>query len=448
MSTSTGSQSRRREEDSAESAYESDIDSGFDLDEASGIAIFPSGMRYSLHALDIGTREAVIKSISTPSKLALRGCSSRDQDYVFLVSESIEYHVRAGQTGSPYEIPSCSCQQDERVTGFQHPCRHTLWVCDQIASQILPHQSQPYTLHLNGYPSEEGNLCDYIPDYHFDALADGLHCDIKVGESANPSPRRIQTAREILATISETPVEQFRTDLHELEMEKRIIAKKDLEQTIFRMLLRNDSFFSYFLSSMRHYDLLNPRFRRFRDQADTALAAFDKHVMLSFEERRCSLKNFKWCVNTFKHIEQQIKSIILNSERELDDVDRRAAAHTLVYVLDRVLDHHQDHKHKDRDDEPETVINLCDALIVKSDKSYILDVLEEFPAESISHLAPELCRIQEKATNIHIPQSYINKLQRTIYRLRSSSSSPEPEPAQGSRKRSSQDYDRNTKRVK
>lgn len=87
MSTSRGSQNRRREEDSAETAYESDIDTSISFDETAGIATFPSGMKYSVHGLDPGTRDAVAKALNTSSQLTLRGCSPRGQGYVFLISE-------------------------------------------------------------------------------------------------------------------------------------------------------------------------------------------------------------------------------------------------------------------------------------------------------------------------------------------------------------------------
>jgi hypothetical protein len=182
------------------------------------------------------------------------------------------------------------------------------------------------------------------------------------------------------------------------------------------------------------------------------LDALDEYIKLSYEERRAFPKNFEWCVKTFKHIEQQIKSTMLYSERETDDVDRRAAAHTLVYVLNRALDCNVDHKHNNPNDGSEIVINLCDSLIKESKSNYILDVLDKFPSECIRQLVPELCQIEKKATGTGIPETYLDKLQGLISRLRntdsSSGSGPESEAVEGSRKRTSEDYDRSSKRVK
>ncbi|KAJ8106410.1 hypothetical protein ONZ43_g7073 [Nemania bipapillata] len=456
MSTSAGSQSRRREDSSAETAYESDIDTSIDFDETTGIASFSSGTRYSIHELDRGTKDAVIKALSTPSKLTLRGCSPRGQGYVFLISETIDYHVRAPYGIGPYDGPSCSCRQDERNTGLQHPCRHTLWVCDQILSQLVPLPRDPYTWRIDGYTTKHGNVCDFVSDFHLDVLADSLHCDVMTGEPIKPRSRRIQTVREILATFSGNPVEQYRPDLTGETMGKRVVKEDDLEETIFRMLLENDAIFSYFLASMRKCGALNPRFRGFRDRADTALDAFDSYIKASDLERAQLSKNPQWCYKTFKDILEQIKAIILNLE--IDRLDYRAAANTLVYILDQIVRRNEDHdaiRDGNDDDNPGEAqfkggrkINIFNELVVQSRHNFILDVLDELSVEFIDHLLPDLRRIEQSITNTNIPLAYLHKLRDIMSRLRVPSPRSGSEPTEGSRKRTSQGDDRHAKRVK
>ncbi|KAI1428215.1 hypothetical protein F5Y12DRAFT_45393 [Xylaria sp. FL1777] len=458
MSSSSDSQDRRPEEDSAEFTYRSDIDASMDLDETAGIATFPSGMRYSIDRLDPGTKDAVVRALNTPSKLALRGCSPRGQGYVFLISETIEYHVRAPYGSSPYDGPSCSCRQDEKSVGLQHPCRHTLWLCDQILSQLVPLHSEPYTWREDGYTTKHGNVCDFISDFQFDVLADSLRCDIMAGEVSKPRPYKIQAAREILATLSGSSVQQYRPDLTGEIAGKRVVKEGDLEETVFRMLLHNDSLLSYFLASMRNHEPLNPRFRRFRDRANAALDAFDNYIKAS-DLRRVELsKNPQWCYKTFKDISEQIKSIITYSERELDDSDRRAAANTLVYILDQVVSRNEDHDLvRGRDDggsrsegqsRDTRKINLCSELIVESSHNFILDILDDLQSEHVDHLLPDLSRIERTLINTDTPRSYCNKLREIISRLHGASSRIEPEPAESSRKRTSQDSGRQAKRVR
>ncbi|KAK5637492.1 hypothetical protein RRF57_013207 [Xylaria bambusicola] len=452
MSSSGGSPGRRPEVDSAEFNWRSEMDTSIDFNKAAGIATFPSGNRYSIHNLLPGTKNAVTKTLSTPSKLSLRGCSSRGQDYFFLISETIEHHVRAPYGGGPYDGPSCKCREDERNVGLQHPCRHTLWLCDQILSQLVPLQNDPYNWREDGYTTKHGNVCDYISDFHFDVLADSLRCDIVAGESSGPRPHRIQTAREILATLSGSPVDQYRPDLTSEPAEETVVKEGDLEATIFRILLQNDSLLSYFLALMRDHERLNPRFRRFQDRADSALEAFDNYIEASDLRRVELMKTPQWCYKTFKDISEQIRSILLYSESDLDDSNRRAAASTLVYILDQVVSRNEDHDavHGNPGEgqlESPRKINLCNELIIESSNDFILDILDELQ-EHANHLLPDLDRIERVLANTNVPASYCNKLRDIITRLRSARSRLESEPTESSRKRTGQDGDRPPKRVR
>ncbi|KAI0446790.1 hypothetical protein F4803DRAFT_502491 [Xylaria telfairii] len=460
MSTSRGSPSRRREEDSAETAYESDIDTSISFDETTGIATFPSGMKYSVHGLDTGTRDAVAKALNTSSQLTLRGCSPRGQGYVFLISETTEYHVSSAPFGGsgPYDGPSCSCRQDDRTVGLQHPCRHTLWLCDQILSQLVPLPRDPCTWRLDGYTTRHGNVCDFIPDFQFDVLVDSLRCGIMAGEPLKPRPRRIQTVREILATLSGNSIENYRPDLTDKTIGGGVVKEGDLEETIFRMLLENDSLLEYFLGSMRNHESLNPRFRRFRDRANAALEAFDDYAKASDLERTELSKNPQWCYKTFKDISEQIKSIIINSERELDEFDRRAAASTLVYILDQVVSRNEDDgAARDRGSSGSHSrgqitdirnINLFNELIVESSHNFILDILDELQPKYIDHLLPDLSRIEQAIMHTNVPRSYLGKLNSIVSLLRGPGSKSGSEPTDNSRKRTSQDNDPYPKRVR
>lgn len=458
MSSPVESASRRRETNSVESSYESDIDASIDFDESTGIASFPSGTRYSVHGLDIGTKDSVVKALSTSSKLELRGCTSREQGYVFLVSETIEYHVRTPYGTSPYDGPSCTCRQGEARAGLQHPCRHTLWLCDQILSQMVPLPKDPHTWRIDGYTTQHGNICDFISDFHFDVLADSLRCDIMAGEPSRPRPRRIRTAREILATLSGNSLDTYRPDLMGQTREKKVVKEGDLEETIFRMLLENDSILTYFLTSMRKYAPLNPRFRRFRDRADTALDAYDSYIKASDIQRTELSKTPQWCYTTLKDIAAQINAIIFYSARELDDFDRGAAATTLVYILDQVVSRNEDydvvpnrndhHSHIQGQPNDASKINIYSELVIESSHNFIIDILENVHPAVFGHLLPDLIRIEQAIVNTNVPRPYLDDLRHIIARVRRANSISASEPAEGPRKRTNQDDDHYSKRVK
>ncbi|CAJ2500992.1 Uu.00g038450.m01.CDS01 [Anthostomella pinea] len=451
MSPTTRQQSRQQ--DVEDESYETDSDSGFDFDEDSGIAIFPSNMKYSLHALDSGTKETVIKAMEPSSRLSLRACQARDQDFLFLISETVEYNVRAGQSNTQYAVPSCDCQQFERSAGLQQPCRHTLWLCDQFTSQMRPHQVEPLTLMSNGYSAEADNVCNNIPDFHFDVLADSLGCDVSfAGQSAQPSPRRVQTVREILASLNEVPVERYRLDLKEPDKGPRAVKRGDLEQTIYRMLLRNKEFFSYFLASMRDYDLLNPRFRRFRDRADAALAGLDDYATDPSRWTAFGAKDVEWCARKLIEIEGQIKSMIFVTDSELPDYDHRAAARTLVHILKQVVLRKQDVGPENTQDNTrnlyQRLIGGETRLVGGQARRFVIDLLGDIPNECVNHLVDELNEIERIILQDGAPPSYVERLRELISRLRNSKSGSASGSGSSSKKRPGQAPDRRSKRMK
>ncbi|KAI1493146.1 hypothetical protein F5X96DRAFT_267069 [Biscogniauxia mediterranea] len=434
-------QSRMQEDE--ETDYDSDTDSGFDVDEESSMVTYPSNMTYSLHALDEHTRSHVINALSTDStsKIVLRGCQSRGQDFIFELSELVEYTVRTGTANSQYAQPSCNCEQYRRGGP---PCRHTLWLCDQITSQMLPYPEESLTLTPDGYSEQLGNACDQIPEFQFDVLADSLQCDLaSQGQETIPSPRRVQTVREMLATLNETPVDEYRPDLFDPKKGKRVVKSGDLEQTIFRMLLRNHEFFSYFLSSMRNYDLLNPQFRRFRNRADAALAGLDEYAEHASEQGALGRKDVEWCARNLNDICLQILSAIFSTETRLDEYGMRAAARTLIHILREVVDRNKDIGPPSL---PKDRRNLYFRLIGDKDRKFVLKVLENINPSAISHLMAHLVVIEEKILQFGVPPSYINKLRDIMSHVRSQSSSSGF--ATGSRKRTSQGQDRRAKRMK
>ncbi|KAI2628899.1 hypothetical protein GGS21DRAFT_526491 [Xylaria nigripes] len=419
-----------RHDDAAGIAYELDTDPSIDFDEATGTATFPSGMRYSVRDLDSRTRDAVVQALSPSSKLAIHGFSPRGQGYVFLLSETVEYHVTTPTSdphGSPYHGPRCSCQQGEERDDRQLPCRHTLWLCDQVLSQMAPLPEDYYTWTTDGYTAEHGNVCDRIPDYQLDVLADSLQCDIMAGEMSKTRPGRIRTAREILATLSGVPVKEYRPDLTGQNVGRGVVKEGDLEETIFRMLLQNESLLSYFMVSMRNHGPLNPRFRRFRDRADAALEAFDDYIKASSLQKAELSKNPQWCRMTLRNILDLIRSIITQSERELDEFDSRAAASTLVYMLEQVVARNEDHEGAMRQEhssvgqsggQPSYAnTNLFNDFLVETNDNFILNVLEELQPEFVAHTLPNLCLIEQLIARTDSAKAFRKKLSRMIVEL-------------------------------
>ncbi|KAI1395086.1 hypothetical protein F4819DRAFT_214109 [Hypoxylon fuscum] len=437
MPPTTRLQSRMAQVDdsSSESDFESDFEPDFDIDEDDGLMVSPSNLKYSLDLLDDETRDNVTKAIEVPSQFVLRGCQAGDERCFFLITEPVEYTVRTGSEQSGYGTPSCTCEGSERG---ESPCRHILWLFDKITSQVLGAQESPYAMTQHGYPTELGNPYDAISDFHLDMLADSLHCDV-VGQSADPNPRRVRETREILASLNEVPADEYRPDLFDNPRRGRHIIKRgDLEQTIFRMLLYNDDFFQFFMSSMRADELNRNHFRSLQHRADAALAGLQQYADDPDLQTVACPKDVDWCAKHLEGIAHQIYSIIHTTDRPLESWELRSAARTSVHVLEQVANYNRDVGPAGL---PKEQRNLYHRLIGRQDLKFVVDILSSIPPEILGPWIDDLAAIEGKILEHGGPPSYITRLRSLVSHLRSRWS------IAGS-KRAGPAQDRRAKRVK
>ncbi|KAI1101104.1 hypothetical protein F4804DRAFT_335583 [Jackrogersella minutella] len=413
---------------------ESDTEPDFDFDD-DGYMTSPSDLKYSLDLLDDEARDNVTRATEVPSQFVLRGCQAGDQRCLFLITEPVEYTIRTGTEQSGYGIPSCTCESAERG---ESPCRHVLWLFDQITSQVLGVQRDPFTMSQHGFPVELGNPYDAISDFHLDMLADNLHCDV-VGQSADPNPRRVQETREILASLNEVPIDEYRPDLFNNPRKgKRVIKRGDLEQTIFRMLLCNDEFFQYFLCSMRADELNKNRFRGLQHRADAALAGLQEYADDPSLQTVPRPKNVEWCAMHLAMVTHQIHSVIHNTDRPLETWELRAAARTAVHVLQQVIGHDREVGPAEL---PREERNLYFRLVGDQDRNFAVDVLSSIPPQILGPWIEDLAEIQDKISRSGAPASYTTRLSSLTSHLCSHTA------AAGS-KRTGQSQDRRAKRMK
>ncbi|XXG93966.1 hypothetical protein Hte_000216 [Hypoxylon texense] len=396
----------------------------FDIDEDEDVMVSPSRLKYSLDLLDDETRDNVIRATEVPSQFVLRGCQGGEQRCLFLITEPVEYTVRTGSEESGYGIPSCTCESGDS------PCRHVLWLFDQITNQVLGARGSPYTLTQHGYPAELGNPYDAISDFHLDMLADSLHCDV-VGQSADPNPRRVRETREILASLNDVPTEEYRPDLfgdsdnHPRRLKgKRAVARGDLEQTVFRMLLRNDDFFTYFLSSvsLRADERNEVRFSGLRLRADAALAGLREYADHPALQQVAKPKDVEWCAAHLETVARQIRAVIHTTDRPLEPRELRAAARTAVHVLERVVFDF------DRDvgpaDLPADQRNLYRRLIGTNDdddndnSNFVIDVLDSVPPEVLGPWIDDLAAVERRIAEKRAPATYLARLRSLLGHLR------------------------------
>ncbi|KAI2602013.1 hypothetical protein GGR54DRAFT_556515 [Hypoxylon sp. NC1633] len=422
------------------SSSESDTEADFEVDDDGLLMVSPSNLKYSLEDLDEDARENVAKAIEVPTQFVLRGCQAGDQRCFFLISEPVEYTVRTGTEQSGYGVPSCTCESAERG---ESPCRHILWLFDQITSQVLGVQEDPLTLTQDGYPTELGNPYDAISEFHLDMLADSLHCDV-VGQSADPNPRRVRETREILASLNEVPTDEYRPDLFDNPRKgKRAVKRGDLEQTIFRMLLRNDDFFQSFLSALRTDE---NRFRALQHRADAALAGLHAYAQDPALQTVARPKDVQWCATHLSAVTRHIQAMIHTTERPLSSRELRAAARATVHVLGQVAD-------SDRDvgpaDLPRDRRNLFWRLVGSHDSNFAVDVLASIPPQALRPCLDDLADVVDRVAEGGAPASYVARLRALLGHLRSRSGGVGAGAGAGAgSKRAGQGQDSRAKRVK
>ncbi|KAK7989020.1 hypothetical protein PG989_009335 [Apiospora arundinis] len=427
MPPTTRSRSRIQDPDDspAESQHDS-VEPGYNPD---GSITFPSGLSYSLDELDEATQEEIAEIMA------------REDFIVFQVAELVQHSVRAIKPGSQQPLPDCSCEEHART---QRPCRHMLWLYDQITNQLEPTQASPLTLTRGAYPSELGNIYDRINEFHLDMLAEALHSqvpDMDTNDDNRVNPRRVQTIREMLASLNAAPTEGYRPDLFTHPTKgKRIIKARDLEGTIFRMLLRNDSFFQYFRSSLKYDELLRSPLRKLQWRVETAIAKFDTFRLAPGRPSQGRAKNAEWCAGHLLDVDRQIKSIIQHTDHPLSDRERHEIISFLVHMIQEVVQ-----RNMPLDGEVRAERNLYYVLLGDRDRDFITGTLESMPPSNIYAFTAEITTVIDTLGQFGygIPDTYLDKLRKIVKKARhSNTGSPS-----GS-KRSSGGQDSKAKRMK
>ncbi len=206
-----------------------------DYDEDDGPVRSPlTNLFYNIDNLDDETQELVRELFRPPPPeetppIVIEWCGiSNDPDvYAFQLQEVVPRTIRIGSPTSRIPTPSCNCTGSEA-----RPCRHLVWLMDQIAKQTLPSHppGEPLTLGVGsssgsasapreGLFPELGNAYARIADFHIDVLANTLHCGAGP-PTGHPSLHRVREAREILAGLDgiqdAAGVETYAPDIFDL----------------------------------------------------------------------------------------------------------------------------------------------------------------------------------------------------------------------------------------
>lgn len=191
---------------------EEDDDEDEDEEEDGPVRSPLTDLFYNIDNLDDETQELVRELFREPAPdetppMVIEWCGiSNDPDvYAFQLQEVVPRTIRIGSLTSRIPRPSCNCTGNAST-----PCRHLVWLMDQIAKQTLHDHHPDVPLVLDGataFPRELGagglgqDAYSNIAAFHIDILANTLHCGAGPPVAGRPNLHRVREAREILAGL-------------------------------------------------------------------------------------------------------------------------------------------------------------------------------------------------------------------------------------------------------
>lgn len=408
----------------------------------------PTKLRYRIGHLSEDSQSRVRNAFSEPPRLALQRCRLVDNTYAFQMTELVTRSVRiqAKETATPRL--RCSCGS------LDEPCEHLLWLLDQLVKQTLydHDMNEPLTMNSEGFPDEIDDPFTQIADHHLDILAQGLHCEIVSSGGAKSRHEeldlhRVVEARELLAATHDKPAGTFRPDIFDHPAaDTKIIAKEDLDQTIFSMLLDNNHFFHYFLSVSNPLDPIRDPFHKLSQRVDQVLRDLDSNLLSPAPRSQPVVSNpsaegpcdVSWAARHILGCVALIRQSIFSRNRPLESREAISAARALTHILTCVIDRNHDaHPGPGRANR-----NIYFRLIGDRDHDFVIGVLNLIPAAASQYLHSLEANLDD--IGIHgAPSTYVDKFKALLGRLRKST-------AGASLKRSvpAQGLDRKAKRMK
>lgn len=388
-------------------------------DEPVAFAKSPAKLVYTLDQLPARIRDAVRDVFMEPPNIALQQCLRIDDTYAFQMTELVTRSIRIRAPESGPDSLSCTCGEREV------PCRHLIWLLDQVAEQTLYDRvgGSPLTMTTAGYAQEMGDPFESISQHHLDVLADGLHCRFLDANSCfddadEPCPHRVLESRELLSAMYDAEPDDFRPDIFESPAPgKKALKRHDADCTIFRMLLDNHHFFHYFLSLSRAKDPVRDRFRKLCQRVDHVLRNLDacsssEVAAKTGGEPPCHVA---WAARHISGAVKLIRTCIYTRDRPFTSREALSAARALVHILAAVVARSRDaHAGESR-----RVRNLYLRLIGDHDTGFVIDELDLIP-EASSQFIYSLEATHERIGVLGAPVSYVEKMRALIARLRTS----------------------------
>ncbi|KAG4430334.1 hypothetical protein IFR05_014187 [Cadophora sp. M221] len=372
---------------------------------------------------------------------ALDHCRQHGTRYAFQIAyaEVERYSIRISTTDSGR--PTCSCKEHGN-------CRHILWFLEQL--------SRTRSLAVE---NEEANITPYehISQLGLDNVCEELHWELRQGtdsdteetqwqlQKAYSTPEagrqtrgvikeRLKTVRDILATFSDIDTDSYRRDLFDSGDDittEPIFVKRDLEATVAKILILDDSIFHHFQTLVSRNVRATEYFNKMGSKAMATLDLLDRYCEVGPTAGQHDL------IRSAQTLVDIVNSISINvTERQpLSPASRGEAAKALVSILstvvrDRNHDAYQNSTWPRRRPHGELSIdrNLYARLIGTTSRTnpaggnFVIKALQDLP--EARHFVEELEEILDMLGTIGwgpAPQAYRDKLGGLITQLRGAS---------------------------
>ena len=420
-----GSRAQPKEEASSSEEESESGSSASEDDDESPCVQSPSKLTYNIHGLDREAQSKVRDAFRDPPEMTLQVCGQRGNVYAFQMTELVNQSIRIGSPDGSLPFPQCSC-------GESSPCRHVLWLMDKLTKETMyDHEPDvPLKLTPHGYPEEIGHPFQDISKFHLDLLADSLHCELTPQDSDSESDSRAEDAHNLLASVAATAPEKYRNDLlpGRNHRRKKPLKRGDLECTVYRMLLKNNEFFKYFLSRTSPGDVVNDPFRKLSGRVTRIMSKLDRYTS-SLQQSQAGTPTtvssassrpprvpmgppctVPWAAH---HILGIVARMRHHLTPDLTAAQRSSAARNLIRILSAVSNRNDDvHPGPSQRDR-----NLYVRLIKGRDEGFILPLLFNL----LDVAAPFLHNLEVVQNRISVhgaPASYVSTFEQLVHRLK------------------------------
>lgn len=390
----------------------------------------PTRLVYNLDALPEKTKSTVRDAFNEPPAMVVQHCRQVEDTFAFQMSEVVTRSVRIRAPTSGEARMSCSCSQGAARENEKEPCHHILWLLDQLVKQTLydTNHEQPLTMTSAGYPKEMGDPFQAISDHHLNIVADGLHCrhvDQDCYDPRQDDKHRIEESRELLSSVYEAPADSFRPDIfNEPLLGPPVVKPKDLDYTVFRMLVDDDIFFHYFLSEATRGSDVIQQFRLLTHRINAVLQDFDAHnTGVSADEPNTpqaqgTTHTVEWAARHIQGVIRLVCYAIWSGQRPLQAAEKAAAAKTLIHILDCVVSRRTDVRAGGRRPDRNLFLRFLDV-----DAGFVLNELELIPEGAVLYMHHLEMIVNEMAENEADP-AYVKRFRKFIAQMKMSGPPP------------------------